>query len=200
MVLVLGALTLGLLFLGGARINHLALIALGSLPVIYLAVRLAPYRLARVVSFFHPGAYRTSSGYQTLQSLVAIGSGGVFGRGLGASHAKLFYLPQSHNDFIFAVTAEELGLLGALVLIGLFCVLTWRAFVVAKQAPDRFGRLLALGIGFSLAFQAFLNLGVALGLLPVTGLTLPFISNGGTSLLLTLCMVGVLLNISRQGG
>jgi cell division protein FtsW len=199
MTLILSSLTLGLLFLGGARLKHLGLVVLGAVPVVYLAIRLAPYRLARVLSFLDPHAYSTSSGYQIIQSLVAIGSGGLFGRGLGASHAKLFYLPQAYNDFIFAVTAEELGMIGALILIGLFALFAWRAFSVARGAPDRFGRLLAMGIGFSICLQAFLNLGVALGLLPVTGLTLPFISDGGSSLLITLCMVGVLLNISRQG-
>jgi cell division protein FtsW len=200
MILIFGALTMVMLFLGGARLPHLITVASLSLPLIYLAVLIAPYRMARVLSFLNPGAYSTSSGYQIMQSLVAIGSGGIFGRGLGASHAKLFYLPQAHNDFIFAVTAEELGLMGTLVLIGLFALFAWRAFVVARQAPDRFGRLLALGIGFVISLQVLLNLGVSVGLLPVTGLTLPFVSNGGTSLLITLSMVGVLLNISKQGG
>ncbi len=199
MILVFSALTVVMLFLGGARIVHLALVTLSSLPFVYLAILIAPYRLARLLSFFHPQDYSTSSGYQIIQSLVAIGSGGIFGRGLGASRAKLFYLPQSHNDFIFAITAEELGLIGASVLIGLFALFAWRVFAVASQAPDPFGRLLALGIGFSISFQVLLNMGVAVGLLPVTGLTLPFISNGGSSLLITLSMVGVLLNISKQG-
>ncbi len=199
MTLLFAALTFVLLFLGGARLWHLVLLMVGSIPFLYLAVRLAPYRLGRIISFLNPQAYSTSSGYQIIQSMVAIGSGGLVGRGLGASRAKLFYLPQAHNDFIFAITAEELGLLGALVLLGLFVVFVWRALAIAGQAPDRLGTLLALGIGFTLSFQALLNLGVALGMLPVTGLTLPFISNGGSSLLVTLAMVGVLLNISRQG-
>lgn len=200
MTLVFGALTAAMLFLGGAQVWHLTLLAIGSLPFIYLAVRLTPYRLSRIISFLDPHAYSTSSGYQVIQSLVAIGSGGVVGRGLGGSRAKLFYLPQAHNDFIFSITAEELGLIGTLVLIGLFSAFTWRAFRIAQQAPDRLGTLLAAGIGFTISFQTLLNLGVALGVLPVTGLTLPFISNGGSSLLVTLAMVGVLLNISKQGG
>ena len=200
MILVFGALTAAMLFLGGARLSHLALLGAATIPVVTLVIRIAPYRLARIVSFLHPEAYSSSSGYQAIQSLVAVGSGGFLGRGLGASRAKLFYLPQAHNDFIFSVTAEELGLLGALLLIGLFAAFTWRAFAIARRAPDELGRLLAWGIGFSIAFQAFLNLAVALGLVPVTGLTLPFVSNGGSSLLITLAMVGVLLNIGRQGG
>lgn len=200
MIVRYGLLTMTMLFLGGARLRHLGGLVLGSIPLLYLAIRVAPYRLARIVAFFNPGEFRDSFGYQGFQSLVAIGSGGLFGRGLGASRAKLFYLPQSHNDFIFAIIAEELGLIGAIVLIALFAVFTWRAFVVAGQAPDRFGRLLALGIGVAISGQTALNLGVATGILPVTGLTLPFISNGGTSLLVTLAMVGVLLNISKQRG
>lgn len=199
MTLLFAALTIVMLFLGGARVSHLALLVTGGLPFVYLAIRLAPYRLGRIVSFLNPQAYRTSSGYQIIQSMVAIGSGGIFGRGLGASQAKLFYLPQAHNDFIFSITAEELGLVGALVLVGLLIVFAWRAFLIAARAPDRLGTLLALGVGFTLFFQALLNLGVALGVLPVTGLTLPFISNGGSSLLVTLAMVGVLINISKQG-
>lgn len=200
MTLIFGSVTVLMLFLGGARLAHLLALAVGSLPFIVLAIRIAPYRLARVLSFLNPHAYSASSGYQTIQSLVAIGSGGLIGRGLGASRAKLFYLPQAYNDFIFSVTAEELGLIGSLVLIGLFAAFAWRAFAISRVAPDRFGSLLAIGIGFVITFQAILNLGVATGLLPVTGLTLPFISNGGSSLLVTLAMVGVLLNISKQGG
>ena len=199
MLLVYGAVTAVLLFLGGAKIGHLAGLGVASLPAVYLAIRLAPYRFARILSFLDPQAYSTSSGYQTIQSLIAIGSGGIFGRGLGASRAKLFYLPQSHNDFIVSIVAEELGLIGVLLVLGLMGALIWRAFAIAERAPDRLGRLLAYGIGFTLAFQALLNTGVALGVLPVTGLTFPFLSNGGSSMLVTLAMVGVLLNVSRQG-
>lgn len=200
MTLIFATLTAVMLFLGGARVVHLLGVGVSSLPFIFLAVRIAPYRLARVLSFLNPHDYSTSSGYQTIQSLVAIGSGGLIGRGLGASRAKLFYLPQAQSDFIFSVTAEELGLIGGIILITLYVIFAWRAFVIARNAPDQLGRLLAFGIGFAVAFQALLNLGVATGLLPVTGLTLPFISNGGSSLLITLSMVGVLINISKQGG
>ena len=188
-----------LLFLAGARSGHLAIVGAGGIPFVFLAIRLAPYRFARIISFFNPHAYSTSSGYQTIQSLIAIGSGGLFGRGLGASRAKLFYLPQAHNDFIFSIAAEELGFFGALFIVGLVALLVWRAFVISEGAADRLGRLLSLGIGVTIAFQTVLNTGVALGLLPVTGLTFPFFSNGGSSLLVTLAMIGVLLNVSRQG-
>ncbi|HDL85728.1 MAG TPA: putative lipid II flippase FtsW [Candidatus Acetothermia bacterium] len=200
MTLIFATLTAVMLFIGGARMRHLFAVGITSVPFIFLAVRIAPYRMARILSFLNPHDYSTSSGYQTIQSLMAIGSGGLIGRGLGASRAKLFYLPQAQSDFIFSVTAEELGLIGAGILIILYVAFAWRAFGIARNAPDQFGRLLAFGIGFAIAFQAFLNLGVATGLLPVTGLTLPFISDGGSSLLITLSMVGVLLNISKQGG
>ncbi len=200
MTLIFAALTSVMLFVGGARVSHLLWVGLASLPLIFLAVRIAPYRLARILSFLNPQEYSTSSGYQTIQSLVAIGSGGLFGRGLGASRAKLFYLPQAQSDFIFSITSEELGLIGAVVLLLLYAIFAWRAFVIANNALDRFGQLLAFGIGFSIIFQVLLNLGVVVGLLPVTGLTLPFISNGGSSLLVTLMMVGVLANVSKQGG
>ncbi len=199
MVVVLGAVTLAMLFFAGARIRHLAAIALGCVPLVYLAIRFAPYRMARLLSFLDPYAHSDTTGYQTIQSLIAVGSGGWLGRGLGASRAKLFYLPQSHNDFIASIVAEELGFVGMLAMVGLLAVLVWRAFAIAEAAPDRLGRLLALGIGFTLGFQTLVNLGVVVGLLPVTGLTLPFLSNGGSSLIVTLAMVGVLLSISREG-
>ena len=200
MVLVLGSVTMAMLFFAGTRIRYLLGITLGCAPLVFLAIRIAPYRMARLLSFLNPQAHSTTSGYQTIQSLIAVGSGGVFGRGLGGSHAKLFYLPQSHNDFIASVLAEELGFIGMLGVLGLLGFLVWRAFVISERAPDRLGQLLALGIGFTLGFQMLLNLGVVVGLLPVTGLTLPFLSNGGSSLIVTLAMVGVLLSISRQRG
>ncbi|MFC2099613.1 putative lipid II flippase FtsW [Candidatus Bipolaricaulota bacterium] len=199
MVLVFGSVTMAMLFFAGARVLHLLGIVGASVPLVIAAVQVAPYRLARVLSFLNPHAYGETSGYQTIQSLIAIGSGGLLGRGLGASRAKLFYLPQSHNDFIASVVAEELGLVGMLVLLGALAFLVWRAFAIAERAPDRLGRLLALGIGFTIGFQALVNISVAVGLLPVTGLTLPFLSNGGSSLIVTLAMVGLLLNVSRQG-
>ena len=198
MLMLLGGLTVTMLYLGGARVAHLASIVAGSLPLIYLAVRFSPYRLSRIISFLNPQAHSNSSGYQITQSLLAIGSGGLIGRGLGASRTKLLYLPQAYNDFIFSVTAEELGLIGALVLIALLSAFVWRTLIISWMAQDRLGTLLTLGIGFTISYQVLLNLGVAMGLVPVTGLTLPFISNGGSSLLATLAMVGVVLSVSRE--
>jgi cell division protein FtsW len=198
MLLIYAALTIAMLFLGGANVWHLVGVGCGSVPLVALAIRIAPYRFARILSFLDPQAYSTSSGYQTIQSLIAVGSGGILGRGLGASRAKLFYLPQAHNDFILSVIAEETGLLGTLAVLFLVALLVWRAVVVAERAPDQLGRLLALGIGFVIGFQALLNAGVVLGILPVTGLTFPFLSDGGSSLLVTLAMIGVLLNVSKH--
>jgi len=200
MILVLGAVTMALLFFAGARMIHLFAVGAASIPLVFIAIRFAPYRFARLLSFLNPQAYSQSTGYQTLQSLTAVGSGGIVGRGLGASHAKLFYLPQSHNDFIMSVLAEELGLIGVVAIAVLVGLLVWRAFRIAEAASDSLGRLLAMGIGFALGFQTLVNLGVVVGLLPVTGLTFPFFSNGGSSLIITLALVGVLLNVSKQGG
>ena len=200
MIVVFGALTMAMLFFAGARIIHLLAVGAAFTPLLFLAIRFAPYRFARLLSFFNPQAYSQTTGYQTIQSLTAVGSGGILGRGLGASQAKLFYLPQSHNDFIMSVLAEELGLIGVLATVGLIGLLVWRAFRIAETATDRLGQLLAMGIGFALGFQTLVNLGVVIGLLPVTGLTFPFFSNGGSSLIITLALVGVLLNVSKQGG
>lgn len=200
MILVFGAVIMALLFFAGARMLHLLSVAAASIPLVFVAIRFAPYRFARLLSFLNPEAYSQSTGYQTIQSLTAVGSGGILGRGLGASHAKLFYLPQSHNDFIMSVLAEELGFIGVIAVATLIGLLVWRAFRIAEVAADRLGQLLAMGIGFALGFQTLVNLGVVIGLLPVTGLTFPFFSNGGSSLIITLALVGVLLNVSKQGG
>jgi cell division protein FtsW len=200
MVLVLSLMVGILLFLGGARIAHLGALLAAGVPFAVLAVLLAPYRFDRLMAFLSPAEFSSSSGYQTLQSLVAIGSGGILGRGLGASRAKLLYLPQAHSDFIFSIVAEELGLLGCCAVLALFAALAWRALAIARAAPDELGRLLASGIGFVLVAQAAINVAVAVGLLPVTGLTLPFFSHGGSSLVVTLAMVGILMSVARHAG
>ncbi len=200
MLVMFAGITGVMLFLGGARRRHLALLGAGAVPLVYVAILVAPYRFARLLSFLDPRAYSTSSGYQVMQSMMAMGSGGLWGRGLGASRAKLFYLPQAHNDFILAVVGEETGLLGVALVLGLLGFLVLRAFAIGESAADEEGRLLAYGIGGAFAVQVLVNAGVVLGVLPVTGLTLPFFSGGGSSILLTLAMVGVLLNVSTQGG
>jgi cell division protein FtsW len=188
-----------MLYVGGARLTHIFGVLGALVPVLALLLITAPYRFGRLLAFLDPFQYSTTEGYQLIQSLTAIGSGGVFGRGLGASRAKLLFLPEPYNDFIFAIIGEELGLVGGLCVIGLFVYLTWAGYTIALRAPDRFGMLLASGITFTIASQAAINIGVACGILPVTGLTLPFISYGGSSLIVSLAMAGTLLNIAQRG-
>jgi cell division protein FtsW len=192
------ALTLALLFLAGGRVRHLALVVLPALPLIAIAVWMAPYRLRRITAFLDPWSDPRGSGFQIIQSWLALGSGGIFGRGVGGSQQKLFYLPESHTDFIFAVLGEELGFVGCLVVLGLFVTFVWRGLRVGLHAPDAFGSYLALGITLLVATQTLVNLGVVTGLLPTKGLPLPFISFGGSALLMTMVSTGVLLNISQH--
>jgi cell division protein FtsW len=160
---------------------------------------LAPYRIRRVTTFLDPWSDPRGSGFQIIQSWLALGAGGVFGRGVGESKQKLFYLPEAHTDFIFAVVGEELGFVGALAILAGFVILIWRGLRVGLRAPDAFGAYLALGITALIAVQTLVNLGVVTGSLPTKGLPLPFISFGGSALLTTMLATGVLLNISQQG-
>jgi cell division protein FtsW len=187
-----------MLLVGGLSLRYAAAAGLAILPLLYLAIVRAPYRLQRVQAFFSPGADPQGHGFQLLQSLIAIGSGGFTGVGLMESRQKLFYLPEAHTDFIFAVICEELGFIGAAVVLTLFAVYGWRGFVAAMKAPDDFGRSLGLGITTMVVGQAMVNLSVVLGLMPTKGIPLPFISYGGSSLLVTLLATGVLLNISQH--
>jgi len=171
---------------------------LAALPVVAVAIWLAPYRLKRIMTFLDPWGDPRGSGFQIIQSWLALGSGGLVGRGIGESRQKLFYLPEAHTDFIFAVLGEEVGFLGALVVVGLFAVLVWRGLRVGLRAPDDFGAFLALGITVLIATQVIVNLGVVTGMLPTKGLPLPFISFGGSALLVTMLGAGVLLNVSQQ--
>jgi cell division protein FtsW len=157
-----------------------------------------PYRFQRVVAFLNPNADPQGRGFQLMQSLIAVGSGGLTGVGLMESKQKLFYLPEASTDFIFAVLCEELGFIGAAIVLALFAVYGWRGIRAALSAPDMFGRLLALGITVMVLSQALINLGVVLGMMPTKGIPLPFISYGGSSLLVVLLATGVLLNISQH--
>ncbi|MEN6350662.1 MAG: putative lipid II flippase FtsW [Syntrophomonas sp.] len=186
-----------LLLVAGARWSHLMAIALSGLAAVGVAIALAPYRLERFIAFWDPWKYAQDEGFQTIQSLYALGSGGLFGMGLGMSRQKFFYLPEQHTDFIFAILGEELGFIGVFMVLALFLLFAWRGFRIAIKAPDTFGSLLAAGLTIVIVFQAAINIGVVAGALPVTGITLPFISYGGSSLLFTLAGVGLLLNISR---
>jgi len=194
---VIAGTVFGMLFVAGAQWLHLGGIILAGALAVTMAIIYEPYRMLRVTAFLDPWKYAQDKGFQTIQSLYALGSGGLFGVGLGMSKQKFLYLPEQHTDFIFAILGEELGFVGAAIVVGLFLLLAWRGFKVATNAPDNFSRLLAAGITISICFQAAVNIGVVSGALPVTGITLPFISYGGTSLLFTLIGVGLLLNISR---
>jgi cell division protein FtsW len=187
-----------MLFVSGLSLRYLAGGVLVALPVIYLLIVRVPYRYHRLMSFRHPEADPQGYGFQLLQSLIAVGSGGFTGVGLMESKQKLFYLPEAHTDFIYAVICEELGFIGAILIIGLFVVYGWRGLRAAFSAPDGFGRLLALGITAMVLSQALINFAVVLGMVPTKGIPLPFISYGGSSLLVMLLATGVLLNISQQ--
>lgn len=196
--LTLMALTFALLFLAGGRVAHLGLVLAPAVPLLALAIWAAPYRLRRITAFVDPWADPRGSGFQIIQSWLAFGNGGLLGQGIGASKQKLFYLPESHTDFIFAIIGEELGFVGAAAIVGLFVVLIWRGLRIGLRAPDPFGAYLALGITVLIATQTLVNLGVVTGMLPTKGLPLPFLSFGGSALLVTMLSTGVLLNISQQ--
>ncbi len=188
---------IGLLFISGVEMsffNKLAILGLGGIVALIAS---APYRIERILSFLDPWQDPLGSGFQTIQSLFSIGPGGLLGMGLGNSIQKHFYLPEPQTDFIFAIITEELGFLGALLVCSLFLIIMVRGFKIAMNTNDLFGKYLAFGITFQIAFQAILNLMVVVGLIPVTGVTLPFLSYGGSSLLITMISVGILLNISR---
>jgi len=188
-----------LLFAAGARLRHLALGG-GVLGVLGFALMYVEgYRWARFISFLNPWADPQGNGYQTIQSLIALTSGGPFGLGLGASRQKWDYVPNAHTDFIFSIIGEELGLLGAMLVLVLFGVLVYAGIRIALRAPDGFGRLLAAGITGWFAIQAVTNLGAVTGLLPITGVPLPFVSFGGSALVVSLGAVGILVSIARAG-
>ena len=195
---ILGLVILAMLFMGGVRLSHLLSLVLGSLPLLYFAIFHVGYRRERILTFINPWADAQRIGYQIVQALLALGSGGFFGKGLGASRAKLFFLPEPYTDFIFSIIGEELGFLGASLIIFLFVVIAWRGLRIATRAPNQFGNLLAAGITFLITFQAVLNISIVTACLPTKGITLPFLSYGGSSLIFSLMGVGILLNISRQ--
>jgi cell division protein FtsW len=192
------AVVLSMLFMAGARLRHMALVAASGVPVVVLAVTGASYRLRRVLAFLDPWADPRGAGFQIIQSYLALGGGGALGRGLGESKQKLFYLPEPHTDFIFAILGEELGFVGAALTVTLFGLLLWRGMRIGLRVADPFGALAALGVTAMLATQALVNLGVVVGLLPTKGLPLPFVSFGGSSLLVAMAGVGLVLNISQH--
>ena len=190
--------TAAMLVAGGISGRLIGGTAIVMAPILYQYIMHTPYQLKRITGWLHPWADPQGTGYNLIQSWYAIGSGGFWGVGFGNSKQKLFWLPFRHTDFIFAVIAEELGFIGCIVLIGLFLALIYRGFLVSNRCEDTFGRLVAFGLSFSLGLQAFINIAVATGVMPITGVTLPLISYGGSSVVVTMTMLGILLNISRK--
>jgi cell division protein FtsW len=187
-----------MIFAAGIDYRYVAGVALAALPALYFLLAFSEYRWRRVTAFLNPWADPLGDGFQMIQSMIAVGTGGITGRGLMGGVQKLFYLPEPHNDFIYSVISEELGLAGATIVLACFCVITWRGLRTSLRAPDRFGSFLALGLTTMVAFQAFFNISVVLGLLPTKGIPLPFVSYGGSSLLINLLGMGILLNVSQH--
>ena len=186
-----------LLFISGVKMNFFTKLASIGLVGVVILILIAPYRLKRILSFLNPWQDPLGSGFQIIQSLYAIGPGGLLGMGFGNSIQKHFYLPEPQTDFIFSIISEEFGFMGVLIVSFLFLTIIYRGFIIAIKTENKFGKFLAFGITFGLAFQSLLNLMVVVGLIPVTGVTLPFLSYGGSSLMITMIGIGILLNISR---
>lgn len=197
-LLVIIATSVAMYFVGGGKINQIFGIVCIGIVSLALLVQIAPYRLNRFLVFLHPELDPKGIGYQINQAFIAIGSGGFSGLGFGKSIQKYNYLPEPTGDSVFAIVAEETGFVGATILIFLFLIFFWRGMYVARRAPDRFGTLLAAGIVCGITAQAFINMAAISGLLPLTGIPLPFISYGGTSLVITLASIGVVLNVSKH--
>ncbi len=196
-VSLLGIIAL-MVFAAGLPYKHLAVVTLAALPVLYLVMMSAPYRVQRIMAFLCPACDPQGAGFQLTQSLIAVGTGGITGKGLMAGVQKLFYIPEPHTDFIYAVISEELGLIGASSVLICFAVIAWRGLRISMRAEDTFGSFVALGLTVMIAVQAFVNMSVVLGLLPTKGIPLPLVSSGGSSLLVNLVGMGVLLNISQH--
>ena len=196
---ILAFLTWMMMFIGGVRLTYLgsSCALLGLAGVFFIAH--AGYRVRRLLSFLDPWQYSSDEGYQIVHSLMAFGTGGWWGAGIGKSHQKLFYLPEPHTDFIFSVIGEELGLAGVLLIVLLYVLIVWKGIRIARRAPDLFGCYLAIGLTAALGLQVCINMGVTLALLPTKGLTLPFVSYGGTSLVLNMATIGILMNIGASG-
>ena len=203
--LIIIIISITMMVMAGCRIQHFAatgafgVLGLGTIVGLLQMTGKGGFRLDRISTYFNPWADAQGTGYQMVQSLYAIGSGGFFGVGLGESKQKYLYIPEPHNDFIFAILAEELGFLGCFFVIALFAIFIWRGILVAMRAPDVFGSLMAIGITTLIGAQAIINIAVVTASIPTTGMALPFFSYGGTALLILLCNVGILLNISRAG-
>lgn len=196
--MIVAALAMSMLIVAGVRWRYILPTILISLPVIYSLIISSDYRRRRLMAFLDPWTDPYDSGFQIIQSLVAFGQGGIRGQGLGIGEQKLFYLPEAHTDFIFSVIGEEMGLIGVLVIAAIFLLIVLCGIKIALRCQDPFGRNLAFGLSLLIGFSAFINMAVCMGLLPTKGLTLPFISYGGTSLVTSMLAIGILLNISSQ--
>lgn len=198
--MILGFMTFAILFVAGARVSYLLGSVLLAAPIVYHVIAGSAYRTARMLSFLDPWKERLRSGYQLVESQIGFGAGGILGRGIGEGRQKLLFLPDAHNDFISSIVGEELGLVGVLALLAAFGLLLARGYGIARRCRDTFGSFLAFGLTTLIGLQAFVNVGVALGALPTKGLALPFVSYGGSSLLVHMAAAGILLNISRSAG
>jgi len=196
--LMLSMLLYFMLFIGGARVHHLLGTGLMALPVLIYVMTKADYRIRRLMSFLDPWSDAAGSGFHVIQSLIAFGSGQIWGRGLGESRQKLFYLPEAHTDFVFSVIGEELGLLGALAVLALFGVIIARGLQLTTKIEEPFDQYLAFGLTVLLGLQALIHMGVVMGLMPTKGLVLPFISYGGSAMVINLIEAGILLGLSRR--
>lgn len=197
-IALIGVISFIILFAGGAKLGHFFILGACALPLGIVGILKANYRLDRIVGFLDPWADMQDTGWQVVQSLYALGSGGIFGLGLGQSKQKYSYLPDAHNDFVLAILGEELGLIGMLFVVVLFAILIWRGIVIATKAPDMFSSLLATGITMLIAIQFVLNVAIITSSFPVTGMPVPFMSYGGTSMMTFMASAGILLNISRH--
>jgi cell division protein FtsW len=196
--LTMGTVALVMLFAAGTRPRYILGMGVLAAPFVYFLIVTKAYRMRRITAFLDPWQDPTDSGFQIIQSWIALGTGGIFGQGLGEGKQKLFYLPEAHTDFILSVIGEELGFIGVMVIAAMFLLLFQRSIRVAISAEDSFGRFLAFGIAVLLGLEAFINMGVVTGMLPTKGLALPFISYGGSSLIISLFAVGILLNVSSR--
>ena len=197
--LTLVALTFGLLYLAGSPVRYLAWAIAPALPLLALAIYAAPYRLRRVTAFWDPWADPRGSGFQIIQSLIAVGSGGLLGRGyLKGTQTNLDYVPRQHTDFIFTVAGEEFGFVGAMFVLLLYALILWRAIRIATLSKDPFGTLVAAGIASMFAIQMFVNVGMVIGIMPITGIPLPFLSYGGSSILVGFAAIGMLESIHMR--
>jgi cell division protein FtsW len=195
---IIGIVALGMLFLSGARFWHLCALVLSAVPVAILLVLHTPYRLQRILGFLDMSNRKADIGYQAYQSLVGLGNGGLLGVGLGKGEQKYFYLPEPHTDFIFSILGEEIGFIGLILVLAVLGFIVYRGMRIALNAPDRMGQAMAFGFTFAVALYAIINASVASGLVPTTGLPMPFLSYGGMSLVFTMCSMGIVLNISSR--